>query len=199
MIRHLRVVVADDEADMRDHLKLVLPRLGHEVVGAAKDGRELVDLCQALQPDLVITDVKMPEMDGIEAAVKICEQRPVPVIVVSAYHDRELIERAEADHVLGYLVKPVTEKDLPPTIAVAVSRFERFESVRLESADLRQALEDRKLVERAKGIVMKRAQLDEEKAFARLQKLARDSNKKLREVAREILTADEAFKSSGES
>jgi AmiR/NasT family two-component response regulator len=199
MIRHLRIVVADDEDDMRDHLKLVLPRLGHEVVGVAENGRELVELCRLLRPDLVITDVKMPEMDGIAAAVKICEQRPVPVIVVSAYHDRELIERAEADHVLGYLVKPVTEKDLPPTIAVAVSRFERFESVRRESADLRQALEDRKLVERAKGIVMKRAQLDEENAFARLQKLARDNNKKLREVARDILTADEAFKSSGES
>lgn len=198
MNRHLRVVVADDEKDVRDHLKVVLPRLGHEVVGSAENGRDLVEQCRSLQPDLVITDIKMPELDGIDAAVKICEERPIPVIVLSAYYDGELIERAELDHVMAYLVKPVAEKDLSPAIGIAVARFEQFAAIRSEADDLRQALAERKIIERAKGTVMKRAGLSEEHAFARLQKLARDSNQKLVEIARNVLTAEEAFRASGE-
>jgi response regulator NasT len=189
----LRVVVADDEPDMRDYFRKILPRLGHQVVAAAQDGRELVEQVRATKPDLVITDIKMPDMDGIDAANRIYAETPLPVILVSAYHDAELIERAEADHILGYLVKPIKQADLEPVIALAMRRFEQFQSLRQEATDLRQALEDRKLIERAKGVLMKRTSLDEPDAFRRLQKLASDRNLKLVEVARMILTAEEAF------
>ena len=193
MSQSLRIAIADDEADMRDYFRSILPHLGHKVVAAATNGRELVEQCRALHPDLVITDIKMPDMDGIEAAVQIYREAPVPVILVSAYHDPALIARAEADHILGYLVKPIKQPDLEPVIALAMRRFEQFQALRQEASDLRQALEDRKIIERAKGILMKKARLDEQDAFRRLQKLASDKNLKLVEVARMIVTADEAF------
>jgi response regulator NasT len=193
MTQPLLIVVADDEPDMRDYFRKILPRLGHRVVAAAENGRELVEQCRALEPDLVITDIKMPDMDGIEAAMALYQDRPVPVILVSAYHDPELIQRAESDHIMGYLVKPIKQADLEPVIALATRRFEQFQALRREASDLRQALEDRKTIERAKGILMKKVNLDEQDAFRRLQKLASDKNHKLVEVARMIVTADEAF------
>jgi two-component system, response regulator PdtaR len=189
----LRIAVADDEPDMRDYFAKILPRLGHQVVAVARDGRELVEQCQALRPDLVITDIKMPELDGIDAAIALYQETPLPVILVSAYHDAELVQRAEADHIMGYLVKPIKQADLAPVIALAMRRFEQFQELRQEAADLRQALEDRKVIERAKGILMKKTGLDEASAFRRLQKLASDKNLKLVEVARILLTAEEAF------
>jgi response regulator NasT len=189
----LRIAVADDEPDMRDYFAKILPRLGHRVVVRAANGAELVEQCRAAHPDLIITDIKMPDMDGIDAAVEIYKDCPVPVILVSAYHDPGLIQRAEADHILGYLVKPIKQADLGPVIALAMRRFEQFEELRKEAADLRQALQDRKVIERAKGILMKRIKLDEQDAFRRLQKLASEKNLKLIEVARTIVTADEAF------
>jgi two-component system, response regulator PdtaR len=193
MNQPLRIAVADDEADMRDYFQVLLPRLGHTVVAVAKNGRELVEKCRAAEPDLVITDIKMPEIDGIEAAIQIYRERPVPVILVSAHHDATLIERAETDHVMGYLVKPIRQSDLAPTIAIAVHRFEQFQTLRQEAVDLRQALTDRKSIERAKGVLMKKTGLDEPGAFCRLQKLASEKNRKLVEIASMILTADEAF------
>jgi response regulator NasT len=193
MSRSLRIAVADDEPDMRDYFRQILPLLGHEVVATAQDGRELVELCRSTQPDLVITDIKMPDMDGIDAARQIYRNAPVPVILVSAYHDAAFIERAEADHVLAYLVKPIKQADLEPAIAIAMRRFEQFQALRKEATDLKQALEDRKLIERAKGILMKKAGLDEHDAFRRLQKLASDKNRKLIDIAQMILTAEEAF------
>ena len=189
----LRIAVADDEPDMRDYFQKILPRLGHQVVAVAGTGRELTEQCRAVQPDLVITDIKMPDMDGIDAATHLYQEAPVPVILVSAYHEPELIARAEADHILGYLVKPIKQSDLEPTIALAMKRFEQFEALRKEAADLRQALEDRKLIERAKGLLMKKVGLDEQEAFRRLQKVAMDSNRRMAEVAQMVLTADEAF------
>ena len=120
----------------------------------------------------------------------------MPVILVSAFHDAALIERAEMDHIMGYLVKPIKQSDLGPTIAIAVSRFAQFQALHKEAADLRQALSDRKIIERAKGILMKKANLDEAAAFRRLQKLASDKNRKLVEIASIILTAEEAFDAS---
>jgi len=193
MSRALKIVVADDELDMRDYFQQILPLLGHQVLGVARTGRELVDLCAATHPDLVITDIKMPDMDGIDAATQIYHETPLPVILVSAYHDPELIARAEADHILGYLVKPIKQSDLEPTIALAMRRFEQFQELRKEAADLRQALEDRKVIERAKGLLMKKVGLDEQEAFRRLQKLAMDGNRRMVEVAQMILTAEEAF------
>ncbi len=193
MTQSLRILVADDEPDMREYFQRGLPRLGHQVVGAAGNGRELVEQCRALRPDLVITDIKMPDMDGIDAATEIYKERPVPVILVSAYHDAALVARAEADHILGYLVKPIKQTDLGPVIALAMRRFEQFEALQREAADLRQALEDRKTIERAKGVLMKRAGLDEQEAFRRLQKTASEKSRKLIDIAQMIVTAEEVL------
>ncbi|WP_169979372.1 ANTAR domain-containing response regulator [Tautonia rosea] len=193
MTRPLRIAVADDEQDMRDYYRTILPVLGHEVVAVCADGEELVERCRAVQPDLVIADIKMPGTDGIEASSRIERERPVPIILVSAFHDSDLIERAETDHVLAYLVKPIKQADLEPAIAIALRRFEQFQALRKEAADLRQALEDRKIIERAKGVLMKRSNLDESAAFRRLQKLASEKNLKLIELSKMILTAEEAL------
>jgi AmiR/NasT family two-component response regulator len=193
MNRSLRIVVADDEPDMREYFQKCLTRLGHKVVGVAQDGRQLVEQCRSNNPDLAITDIKMPDMDGIDAAVQIYRDRPIPVILVSAYHDPGLLERAESDHILGYLVKPIKQTDLQPAIGLAVRRFEQFQTLRQEAADLRQAMEDRKIIERAKGILMKKVSLDEQDAFRRLQKLASEKNRKLVDIAQMILVAEEAL------
>ncbi len=192
-MRALRILVADDELDMRDYFQKILPLLGHEVVGAARDGRELIELCNRTNPDLIVTDIKMPDMDGIDAAIQIYRTHPVPVILVSAYHDAEFIRRAEADHILAYLVKPIKQADLEPAITIAMRRFEQFQALRKEATDLKQALEDRKVIEKAKGLLMKKAGLDESEAFRRLQRLASDKNRKLIEIAQMLLTAEEAF------
>jgi response regulator NasT len=193
MNRHLRIVVADDELDMRDYLQTILPCFGHTVVAVAETGRELVEKCRESRPDLVITDIKMPDMDGIDAARQIYADNPIPVILVSAYHDDELVNRAEEDHILAFLVKPIKQADLEPAIAIATRRFEQFQTLRREAADLRQALQDRKIIEKAKGLLMKRAGMDEHEAFRRLQKMASERNRKLADIANMIITADEAF------
>ena len=193
MESRLRIAVADDEPDMREYFQKILPRLGYEVISVAATGRELVEHCRTLSPDLVITDIKMPQMDGIEAASVLYQNQAIPVILVSAFHDRGLIERAESDHIMAYLVKPIKQADLEPAILLACKRFEQFQALRAETADLKQALADRKLVERAKGILMQRSGLDEQSAFSRLQRLASDKNLRMAEIARTILLADEAF------
>jgi response regulator NasT len=125
MTKPLRVAIADDEPDMRDYFARILPLLGHCVVVAASTGAELLARCREAEPDLVITDVKMPDMDGIDAATRLYQEMAVPVILVSAYHDPGLIRRAEADHIMGYLVKPIKQADLGPAIALALRRFEQ--------------------------------------------------------------------------
>ena len=193
MSRTLKIAVADDERDMRDYFQQILPLLGHQVVAVAQTGRELVELCNTTHPELVITDIKMPDMDGIDAAAEIYRQAAIPVILVSAYHDPEFVRRAEANHIMAYLVKPIKQDDLVPAIGIAMHRFEQFQALRKETSDLKQALEDRKVIERAKGILMKKAGLDENDAFRRLQKLASDKNRKLIDIAQTILTAEEAL------
>jgi two-component system, response regulator PdtaR len=189
----LKIAIADDELDMRDYFNTILPLLGHQVVATAKDGRELVEMCAANQPDLVITDIKMPDMDGIEAAALIYKNAPVPVILVSAHHDPEFIRRAEGDYIMAYLVKPIKQADLEPAISIAMRRFKQFQAFRKEACDLKQALEDRKVIEKAKGVLMKKVSLDEHAAFRRLQRLASDKNRKLIEIAQMIMTAEEAL------
>ncbi len=195
MTDSLRVAIADDEPRTRDYLWTGLERLGHQIVAGARTGRELIEQCRSQRPDLVITDIKMPDMDGLEAVREICRDGPVPVILVSAFHDPEYIQRASQDHVLAYLLKPLKPEALKPAIAVAMERFRQIQDLRKEAEDWKQALEDRKLVERAKGILMKRAALDEPDAFRRLQKLASAKSVKLIEIARMILTAEEAYDS----
>jgi response regulator NasT len=193
MTSGLRIAVADDEPEMRAFFEKVLPRLGHQIVAVAENGAELVELCRHAKPDLVITDIKMPDMDGIEAANQICGERPVPVIFVSAYHDPELIARAEGDHALAYLVKPIGSADLPPAIAIATRRFAELSALQKECSDLRQALADRKIVERAKDLLIKLARTGEDEAFQRLQELAAARNQKLVEAARSILAVEKAL------
>jgi len=189
----LRIAVADDEPRMLDYYQDTLPLLGHRVTCAAPTGQDLVRCCRDARPDLVITDIKMPDMDGIDAIVELGREEPIPAILVSAYHDPELFERTKEGHVLAYLVKPIKQADLEAAITIAMQRFEQFRALRQEAGALRQALEDRKLIERAKGVLMRRAGLDEEEAFLRLQKLARDLGQKMVEVARMILRAEPAF------
>jgi two-component system, response regulator PdtaR len=189
----LTIAVADDEPRMREYYREALARMGHKVSIAAASGRELIDGCRATPPDLIVSDIKMPDLDGIEAAVELGKGRPIPVILVSAYHDDELLERAAAGNVFGFLVKPIKQDELKAAIAIAMQRFEKYQALEGEAGELRQALEDRKVIERAKGIVMKKAGIDEDEAFKRLRRLARDGNQKLIEVARMILRAEAAF------
>jgi response regulator NasT len=193
MNRNLRIAVADDEPRMLQFYKEILPTMGHEVVCAAGNGAELIEQCRAARPDLVISDIKMPDMDGIDASKQIADEEAVPVIMVTAHDDPELLERAGATHVLAYLVKPIKRQDLQPAIVIAMRRFDEFQTLQKEASDLRQALQDRKLIERAKGVLMKRTGRDEASAFQSMQKLARDRNQKLVHIAEMILTAEEAF------
>ena len=195
----LRIAVADDEQDMRDFFERMLPRYGHQVVSVAENGRQLIEHCRELHPDLIITDIKMPEMDGIEASLVVFREYPTPVILVSAYHDAKLIERAEADHVMAYLVKPIGQADLEPAIAVAVRRFSEMQSLRQEAADLRQSLADRKVIEQAKGLLMKVAKITEKDAFRRLQELAADKNQKLIDAAQSVLALEKALRPAMEA
>lgn len=199
MNRSLRIVVADDEPNMYEYFQEVLPQLGHEVVAVAHTGRELVEQCHTFSPDLVITDIKMPDMDGLEAAAQVFQDGPIPVILVTAYHEPDLIERAEACHVQAYLVKPIKQADLLPAIAIAMRRFAELLALRKEAGDLRQALEDRKVIERAKGVLMRRGHLDEQEAFKRLQDLASNENRKMVEIARMIVTTEKALNVPGKS
>jgi len=198
MNQRLRIAVADDEADMRDFFERMLPLCGHEVVSIAETGKELVEHCQTLHPDLVITDIKMPDMDGIDASTQICRDRATPVILVSAYHDPQLVHRAEADHVMAYLVKPIGQADLGPAIAVAISRFQELQTLRKETGDLKQALADRKLIEQAKGILMKVTGVDEKDAYKRLQQLAADKNQKVIDAAQSVLAMERALRPAGQ-
>ena len=192
--RRLRIAVADDERDMRQFYHELLPPLGHEVVAVTETGRQLVEQCRAVRPDLVIADVRMPDMDGLAAAGAVNEQTRVPVILVTAYQDAEVLSSAGAGHVMACLTKPVKPVDLQAAISLAVQRFKQFRQVGEEAAGLRQALEDRKVIERAKGVVTRRLLLDEEEAFRRLRRLASNGNRKLVEVAQRIIAAEEIFK-----
>mgnify|MGYP001240562413 FL=1 len=192
-MRSLRVLIADDESIRLPSLGEQLAGLGHQVVAEATRGDEAVQLAEQHQPDLAILDIKMPVMDGIEAAERITAARPIPIILLTAYNETQLVERATRANISAYLMKPVAEDDLHPAIALALARFREFESLRREVADLRDALEARKVVEKAKGILMRRLDLSEEDAFKRLQRQSQDTNRRLAEVAEAIVLADRMF------
>ena len=186
----LRILIADDESIRMMSLRKQLAALGHRVVAEASNGEEAVALAATTQPDLAILDIKMPGADGIEAAQRITRERPIPIILLTAYNEAELVERAAQANISAYLMKPVAEEDLLPAITLALIRFRQFEALRREVSDLREALEARKIIERAKGILVRRLDLTEEEAFRRLQKQSQDSNRKLAEVAEAIVMAD---------
>ena len=189
----LRIAVADDEGFMRKYLQTVLPRLGHEVVVVAQNGRELVEQCRRNPPDLVITDVNMPEMDGLEAAAEIYDQQPIPIIVISGYHGPEVIERTVAAHVMAYLVKPIKQSDLEPVIALAMKRFEQLESLKSETETLRDTILERGTIERALKVLMRWAKEGEEQSLSRLESLAKDRQLDLIEIAEMIVMAEDAL------
>jgi response regulator NasT len=191
MSRSLRIVVADDDPAFHAIYRKLLTALGHEVIGVASTGRELIECCLAQRPELVITDIKMDDLDGIDAARELCASEALPIIFVSGYFDAELIERAQADYVLGYLVKPIKQADLETSIAIAMRRFEEYQVLRMEAQHYRESLASRKILERAKGILMKKARLSEAEAFKRLQDLAQRQDRKLIEIAETIVTAEE--------
>jgi response regulator NasT len=189
----LRIAVVDDETDTREYFLELLQRIGHQAVGVG-DGQQLTELCSASPPDLIISDIRMPGIDGIEATRRVNRQHAVPVILVSAYHDAALLNRAREPYVMGYLVKPIKQADLEAAISLAVPQFRHMQSLSREAADARQALEDRKVIERAKGVLARRLHVDEEDAFRRLRKRANDANRRLIDISREILTAEEVFR-----
>jgi response regulator NasT len=193
MTKSLRIAIADDEADTREFFERYIPRLGHQVVASADDGRRLVDLCRTAKPDMIVTDIRMPGMTGLEAVGELFREQSVPVIVVTAHADPQWVEQAQAVGAFGYLLKPITEKELGPAIALAWRQFEQFQALRKEAGDLRQALEERKVIERAKGAVVRRVDVPEAEAFRRMRKCASDRNLKLVDVARKVLTAEEVF------
>ena len=184
-----RILIADDDAIRLMSLRAQLEALGMEVVGEATTGRDVVALARHAEPDLAILDIKMPEMDGIEAARAITAARPIPIILLTAYTDPALVERAAAAGVFAYLVKPVAEEDLLPAVLTARARFGEFQELRKELATLSEALEARKVIERAKGILMDRLRVSEAEAFRRMQVQSQRENKRLVEIARAVITA----------
>ena len=187
----LRILIADDESIRLLSLRAQLAALGHRVVAEASTGEEAVALAVSTQPDLAILDIKMPLVDGIEAAERITQARPIPIILLTAYSEAQLVERAAQANISAYLMKPVSEEDLLPALTLALTRFKQFQALRREVVDLREALEARKVIEKAKGILMRRLDLTEEEAFRRLQRQSQEGNRKLAQVAEAIVVADQ--------
>jgi response regulator NasT len=185
----LRIIIADDESIIRMDLKETLANLGHLVVGEAGDGTSAVNLARELRPDIVIMDIKMPDMDGIEAARILTEENIAPILLLTAYSQQELIERAKEAGVVGYLVKPFRESDIVPAMEIAIARFHELRSLGERVEDLEESLATRKAVDRAKGILMDTQDLSENEAFRKIQKMSMDTRKSMREIAEAIILA----------
>ncbi|MBP88635.1 MAG: response regulator [Planctomycetaceae bacterium] len=185
----LRIVVADDEPDMLDYFQVILAKSGHRVVAVAENGKQLVAQCCASRPDLVITDIRMPEQDGIDAVREICRDAPVPVVLVTGQTAPRHLEDALRETVLAYLAKPFRHDELTSAIERAMQRFEEFEALLDANGDRRGAVQNRKLLNDAKGVLMMRERLSETAAFQRLQTLATDNSQDLREVAQQVIAS----------
>jgi two-component system, response regulator PdtaR len=182
-----RVLVAEDETIIRLDLRGLLEDAGFEVCAEARDGVEAVELARSAEPDLAVLDVKMPRLDGIEAARRILDERPIPIVMLTAYGQDELVSRAVEAGVFGYLVKPFRETDLLPAIRTATARHEELTALREEAESLAEALAARKSIERAKGLLMAKEGLSEHDAFARLRKASQVSGRPLRVIAEAVV------------
>ncbi|WP_033170393.1 ANTAR domain-containing response regulator [Selenomonas sp. ND2010] len=185
----LRLVIADNESIIRLDLREMLEDAGHEVVGEAINGRKAVELTRMHKPDLVIMDIKMPEMDGITAARKISAEKLAPVLLLTAFSQSDIVEKAKDSGVLGYLVKPVKESNLFPAMEIALSRWEEMQGMEEELGKLKDSLETRKTVDRAKGILMAAHRLSEQEAYRRIQRYAMTKRLSIKEVAEAIVRA----------
>lgn len=193
----MRVLIAEDDPIIALALERRLAGAGHDVVARVGDGAAAVAAVEDHQVDAVIMDVVMPGMDGLEAARRITAARPVPIVAITAHDDPDLLERAIAAGVAAYLVKPVDARQVESALALAVTRTAEFSALRAQVVELRDALEARKVIERAKGVLMDRAGLTEQQAFARIQRRARDTNTTMLAVARQIVEADALFGNAG--
>lgn len=198
MTERTRVIIADDESIIRMDLREMLTNLGYLVIGEVGDGRSAVNLARELRPDIVIMDIKFEGegFDGIDAARMLTEERIAPVLLLTAYSQRELVLRAREAGVVGYLVKPFREADLVPAVEVALARFAEFRTVEEQVGDLQQALETRKFVDRAKGILMDSQGLSEAEAFRRIQKMSMNTRKPMKDVAEAIILAHQTQQQS---
>jgi AmiR/NasT family two-component response regulator len=188
----VRILVAEDETIIRLDLRALLEQAGFDVCGEARDGVEAVELARELEPDLAVMDVKMPRLDGIEAARRILEERPIPIVMVTAYGQDEIVSRAVEAGVFGYLVKPFREQDLLPAIQTARARHDELQALRAEAESLADALAARKAIERAKGVLMAKEGLTEQEAFERLRRASQVSGRPLKVVADALIATFEA-------
>ncbi|CAA9561478.1 MAG: hypothetical protein AVDCRST_MAG49-2458 [uncultured Thermomicrobiales bacterium] len=186
-----RIIIADDESLIRLDLREMLTHIGYDVIAEAGDGRTALDLARKLRPDLMVMDIKMPDLDGIAAAEELTREKIAPVVLLTAYSDQALVERAKEAGVVGYVVKPFRETELMPVIELSLARFDEFRSLEREVGDLKEALETRKLIERAKGVLMEAHGLRESEAFHRIRKTSMDARKSMKEVAEAILLTHE--------
>ncbi len=178
-----RILIVEDETIIRLDLRSMLEASGYEVCGEAADGVEAIELAASLEPDVILMDVKMPRLDGIEAARRILEHRSVPIVMLTAFGQEELVSRAVDTGVFGYLAKPFREQDVVPALVAAQTRHAEFAEVKLQAASLREALEARKAIERAKGILMAKEGISEDEAFARLRRASQKSGRPMKVIA----------------
>jgi AmiR/NasT family two-component response regulator len=183
----MRILIAEDETIIRLDLRELLERAGHEVVAEARDGEEAVELARKHEPELAVMDVKMPKLDGIEAAKRMLEERPIPIVMLTAYGQDELVGRAVEAGVFGYLVKPFREQDLVPAIVTARARYDELAAVRDEAESLADALAARKVIERAKGLLMAKEGLTEDEAFSRLRRASQVAGRPLKVIAEAVI------------
>ena len=188
----MRILIAEDETIIRMDLRALLEAAGFEICAEARDGEEAVALAREHRPELAVMDVRMPKLDGIEAAKTILAERPIPIVMLTAYGQEELVSRAIEAGVFGYLVKPFRESDLLPAIATARARHEELVALREEADSLTEALAARKAIERAKGLLMEREGLTENEAFARLRKASQISGRPLKVVAEALIATLDA-------
>lgn len=185
------VLICEDEGLTALRLRNTLTRLGYRVVGEARDGEEAVQMAARLEPNAILMDIQMPGLDGISATETIMQRRPTAIVMLTAYSERELVEAALRAGASGYLVKPVSDDQIEPALEVALNRFSELADLRGELTDLKEALDARKFIERAKGILMRRFQLPEDEAYRRLQKLSRDRRQSLKLTAEQLIAAAE--------